>query len=106
MTEPDELITFPKRTIQNVVLSDFFSEDCTIISCKSFEAPIILVGLTALSVDITTTFLTFVDMAASQTDLVPKILFLIPLKYSHNTQQLVHVCMLLHGKGILYCENK
>ena len=36
------------------------------------------VGLTALSVEITTTFFTFVSNAASHKDFVPKILFFIP----------------------------
>ena len=61
-TDPEELSTLPNLTIENFVYEDlaelsflFFSAyTCTIISANLFEAPIILVGLTALSVEIRT----------------------------------------------------
>ena len=62
MTEPFEPRTLPKRVVTNFVLP-FISprsianpSDCTYISASRFVQPIILVGLTALSVETITIF--------------------------------------------------
>ena len=51
MTEPFEPRTFPKRTAAKVVF-EHCAMDCTIISHSRLLAPMIFVGLTALSVEI------------------------------------------------------
>lgn len=55
MTEPLEPKTFPNRTATNSV-RDFFPKVYTIISQIRLVAPIILVGFTALSVEIRINF--------------------------------------------------
>ena len=63
-TDPEEFSTFPNLTIENFVYEDlvelsfllFSAYTCTISSANLLDAPIILVGLTALSVEIRTNF--------------------------------------------------
>ncbi len=67
-TEPEEPRTLPKRTIVNRVPVSFcFDRTCRIISAKRFEAPIVLVGRTALSVEINTNVSTWEAIAALAT---------------------------------------
>ena len=54
MTEPDELMTLPNLTMLNLVLLDSEFMDWMMISANLLVAPIILVGRTALSVEIIT----------------------------------------------------
>ena len=49
MTEPEDPITLPNLTILNIVLFFVEKNPLTIISQIRFDAPMILVGLTALS---------------------------------------------------------
>src|SRR5690606_24503342 len=59
ITEPLEPSTFPKRVVINRVLQLlWFCNDCTYISAALLEAPITLVGFTALSVETITNFWT------------------------------------------------
>ena len=54
MTLPFEAITLPNRTATKSVSGHFLSIICTIISHMRFVAPMMFVGLTALSVDMST----------------------------------------------------
>ena len=66
MTEPLEPSTFPKRTAAySVLLTPFML--CRIISQKRLVAPMTLVGLTALSVEISTNLSTPNSSAACTT---------------------------------------
>ena len=53
-TDPLEPSTFPNLTIVNLVFDPLADNACNINSEKRFETPIILVGRTALSVEINT----------------------------------------------------
>ena len=77
-TEPEDPNTFPNRTIENLVNLDLFWKAWIISSDNLFEAPIILVGLTALSllISIKLDILYFNDKSAKIN--VPKTLFFIP----------------------------
>ncbi|MNN28456.1 hypothetical protein D3C81_1420270 [compost metagenome] len=76
ITEPLLPNTLPNLTATNSVLLCLFIA-CIIISHILLEAPIILVGLTALSVEISTNLFTPALSAHSATFKVPKTLFLI-----------------------------
>ena len=52
ITEPDEPNTLPNRTIEILVFEVSFAAAWQINSARRFVAPIKLVGLTALSVEI------------------------------------------------------
>jgi hypothetical protein len=87
--EPEDPNTLPNLTIVNFVLIGLLESkaiDCNIISANRFDAPIILVGLTALSVEIKTKVSTRVSMAALTHDKVPKMLFLTPSKGFSSTR--------------------
>ena len=75
ITDPFEPKTFPNLTATNSVYSLFLAIDWIISSQTLFEAPMTLVGLTALSVDIKTNFLTLYLFADIATFKVPKTLF-------------------------------
>ena len=72
-TLPVEFKTFPNLTTIKRVL-DFVFKLCTISSANRFEAPIILEGLTALSVDIKTKLLTPFSLEIRAIDSVPNTL--------------------------------
>ena len=69
--------TFPKRTATKSVSLHWRFIICTTISQRRLEAPMMLVGLTALSVEIRTNFLTPALDAATAVLYVPITLFLI-----------------------------
>ena len=81
-TDPEELRTLPNLTIENIVFSFccllLRSNSWIIISATRLEAPIIFVGLTALSVEIKMTFSISFSRATSHIFLVERTLFLIP----------------------------
>ena len=78
ITEPEEIKTFPKRTIVKQVLLDCPERPCRINSAMRLVTPIVLVGLTALSVEIKTKFSTFASIAASANIQVPIVLLKTP----------------------------
>ena len=76
MTEPLLPNTLPKRVVMNLVQLEFSicslrKSDCTYISAIRLLAPMILVGLTALSVEIITKRSTLYLTAISAMFLVP-----------------------------------
>ena len=73
MTEPALPSTLPKRTATNRVRL-FCERDCKSISHTRFEAPITLLGFTALSVEISTNLFTPARSAASTRMRVPTML--------------------------------
>ena len=78
MTLPEEPSTFPNLTaIKRVWLEGSWLSACTNISAALLEAPITLVGLMALSVEIKTKRSTLCRMDSFATTLVPHELFLI-----------------------------
>ena len=88
ITEPEEPNTLPKRTIENNVLCVMpcsCANACKQSSEIRLVEPIILVGLTALSVEIKTNDLTLALMAALAVLYVPKILFWIPSIILYST---------------------
>ena len=68
--------TFPKRTATKSVSVCLFII-CITISHRRLDAPMILVGLTALSVDISTNFFTLYSAAILESFNVPSTLFFI-----------------------------
>src|SRR5690606_25432251 len=78
-TEPFEPNTFPNLVVINLVLLDFSSwhlwcNDCTYFSAIRFEAPITLLGFTALSVETITNLSTLYSQAKSATFFDPNTL--------------------------------
>ena len=74
-TEPDEPSTLPKRTIENTVRAPLrIAAAWKISSAARFEAPITLVGRTALSVEMRMQVSAPVSSAARATASVPKTL--------------------------------
>ena len=69
---------------------------CIQSSDNLLDAPMILVGLTALSLEISTKLETFLETEAFAIANVLKTLFFTPSKYS--LQLMEHVCMRQHGK--------
>ena len=78
----------PNLTIEKLVLLFFLSLciDCMHNSASLLDAPIMLVGLTALSLDIRTRFETFLLIDAFATAKVPKTLFLTPAHMFSSTR--------------------
>ena len=64
ITEPLEPITLPNLTIHKLVEFCYFESACKISLAHLFEAHIVLVGFTALSVEINTKVSTLDEMAA------------------------------------------
>lgn len=78
MTLPEEPSTLPKRTAINLVRAFWLAEsDWIKISARRFVAPMTLVGLIALSVEIMTKRSTLYRRASSASCAVAKALFLI-----------------------------
>ena len=77
-TDPEDPSTLPKRTIEILVV--FWSRDfaCRTSSAVRLVAPIALVGLTALSVEISTKLSTWFLIAISRTLIVPNTLTRMP----------------------------
>lgn len=76
ITLPLDPRTLPKRTVTNCV-SERSLNSCTYISATRLVQPMMLDGLTALSVEIMTIFSTPCRAQASATIRVPRTLFLI-----------------------------
>ena len=77
MTDPVEPNTFPNLTVIKLVLCFSLSKFCIYISAALLEAPIKLVGSTALSVETNTIILDLNLITFSAIILVPNILVLI-----------------------------
>ena len=78
ITDPLEPSTLPNRVVTNSVTPSFsWDRYWMIISQHRLEAPITLVGFTALSVEIITNFCTLWNCARLATLKVPTTLFLI-----------------------------
>jgi hypothetical protein len=75
MTEPDEPNTLPNRTIEIFIFDGSFAAAWQINSAKRFVAPITLVGLTALSVEIKVNDSQRLAMAEFSKVAVPNTLF-------------------------------
>ena len=85
MTEPLEPSTLPKRTIENVVVFCLTESACNISSATRLVAPMVFVGRTALSVDISTKFLTPESIADIAQFNVPKTLLSTPSVLLNST---------------------
>ena len=75
ITDPEEFITLPNLTIDNLEFWFISLRTCTAISAILLDAPITFVGLTALSVEINTNDLTFAFNASFASLYVPIKLF-------------------------------
>jgi hypothetical protein len=84
-TDPDDPSTLPNRTIEKTVSGLRSAAAWKISSAMRLEAPIRLVGRTALSVEISTQVSTPASRAASATAWVPSALFTRPTRTLAST---------------------
>ncbi len=77
-TEPDEPSTLPKRTMVKRVAEFSSAKPCKTNSASRLLAPIVLVGRTALSVEINTKVSTWLAIAALAQLKVPNTLLRMP----------------------------
>ena len=77
-TEPDDSSTLPKRTIAKRVPFAVSCSACSTSSAKRLDAPMMLVGLTALSVETSTKVSTPLSRAARAVRSVPRTLLQTP----------------------------
>ena len=85
ITEPDEPSTLPNRTLEKIVPLFRECKSCNTSSARRLVAPMIFVGLTALSVETRMKRFTFASIAASASTLVPKTLFSTPANTLSST---------------------